>query len=211
MNLFDYLEYRDSLRSVHHASERAGASLAALHRSGAALPTAECGVVGEPLHTRIARAETRLRSLSGLDFVALFRDSVRQLAQRSDARLEQVMDPIHGSFGWDSVYYGADGCFYLYRFENCRRSDPGLDLGGFAADLLCFTLAHYNAEAYRVCSDKLLKHYNAEAEHRMDEVDLRCYMVLALCDRIERPDRRTPFSEDDLVTALKVAFRGGPD
>jgi hypothetical protein len=46
--------------------------------------------------------------------------------------------PIHGAFGWDAVVLDRNRHAYLYRFDQCRRSHPGLDLGGFLADLLRF-------------------------------------------------------------------------
>src|SRR5213078_3827988 len=106
---------------------------------------------------------------AGSDLVNRFRVCAQRILERSASRMKRTVAPIHGALGWDCIHYGVDGRFYLYRFERCRRSDPGLDLGGFAADLLCFTLASYNDEAYRVCRDELLKHYNAKAEQRTDE------------------------------------------
>ena len=103
-------------------------------------------------------------------------------------RRPQTLAPIHGALGWDSIRYGNDGEFYLFRFESCRWSDPRLDLGGFAADLLCFTLAAYNDAAYRLCSNAFLSKYNSKAEHPVSEDDLQPYIALALCERIQRTE-----------------------
>src|SRR5206468_592007 len=107
--------------------------------------------------------------------------------------------------GWDCICYGVDGSFYLYRFEKCRRSDPGLDLGGYAADLLCYMLDHCDDQAYRVCRDEFLTHYNAEAEDPMREEALHFYTVLALCERLRPRNRRNAH----LIAALGAALRGG--
>ena len=211
MNLSEYFVYRGNLSSVRHALERIGQTLAALHRSAAVLPDVEERVVGERLQARIVRADTTLRTLSfGADLVNRFRGSVRRLTERPGSWMRRAVAPIHGALGWDCIYYGVDGSFYLYRFENCRRSDPGLDLGGFAADLLCFTLDHYDDEAYRVCRDELLKHYNAEAEHTTGEDDLRIYTVLALCERLQLAQFCSKSAVEHLVKALAAALREEP-
>ena len=110
---------------------------------------------------------------------------------------------------WDCIHYGADENFYLYRFEGCRRSDPGLDLGGFAADLLCFTLADHEGGAYRICSDAFLSHYNSEAEHPMLEDDLCLYVVLVLSERLQRAAHRTKARAGELLAAVDAALRDG--
>jgi hypothetical protein len=207
MNLSEYFAYRGNLSSVRHALERIGQTLAALHRNPAVLPDIESGIVDEPVQARIARADATLRTLfSSSDLVNRFHGSVRCMNDRTGPPMWRAMAPIHGSLRWDCIYYGVDGRFYLYRFEQCRRSDPGLDLGGFAADLLCFTLDHYDDAAYRVCRNELLKHYNAKAEQRTGEDDLRIYTVLALCDRLQLAQPGTAASAQ-LIAALEAALR----
>jgi len=110
---------------------------------------------------------------------------------------------------WDCIRFGIDGKFYLYRFENCRRSNPGFDLGGFAADLACFTLARFDAGAYRLCRDAFLAHYNAEPEHLVGAEDLRLHTVLALCERLEPVRLGRNGSNGDFVSALDFALRDG--
>jgi len=205
MNLSEYLAYRGGLSSVRHAAERIGQTLAALHCSPARLPEVDSIDLRERFEARIADAETTLRTLSsGSGLANRFRAGVQRLTTRAGSWAR--LDPIHGSLGWDCIYYGVDARFYLYQFEKCCRSDPGLDLGGFAADLLCFTLDHYDDEAYRVCRDELLKHYNAKAEQRTGDDDLRIYTVLALCDRLELAQPGTTASAQ-LIAALEAALR----
>ena len=88
----------------------------------------------------------------------------------------------------------------------CRQADPGLDLGGFAADLLCFTLAHHDAEVFRICHDTLLSNYNANAEHSIDEDELRFHVAFALLERLQLAEPRKKAGARQLFGALNVAL-----
>jgi hypothetical protein len=207
MDLREYLICQDALGSVRHAAQRAGQSLSALHRSAVNVPGAEPRQMDQRLRTILARAETTLQKMGcEADLLNRFRQYVQRLQERQDAGTERTMTPIHGSLGWDCIHYGVDGRFYLYRFENCRLSDPGLDLGGFAADLLCFTLARYDSEVYRECTDELLKHYNAEARPRISAADLAVYTVIALCRRLTESELRPGADEMSLAAALRFSL-----
>src|SRR5207247_5741416 len=138
------------------------------------------------------RTTTDLQALAGgSDLVSCFRHWAKRIENAASSKQPRVLAPIHGAFGWDCVHYGVDGRFYLYRFETCRRSDPGLDLGGFAADLLRFTLVDLDEGAYRTCRDALLASYNQRAEHPMNQDELRFYIALALVERLQRAGSRT--------------------
>jgi hypothetical protein len=155
----------------------------------------------------VHRAEKNLETLpGGPDRVNLFRACAARIQEQAATRWQRNVAPIHGGLGWDCIHYSADGRFYLYRFESCRQSDPGFDLGGFAADLLCFTLADHNEEAYRTSLDTFLSNYNAEAEHPMDENDLRFYLALALVGRLGRAETRTRAEAGQGLAALDVAL-----
>jgi hypothetical protein len=205
MNLWEFLTFRGSLKSLRHRAERAGEALACLHRSQITLPRAETEFAEEELPAMIARTETNLQSLPrATELVRRFRTCVARLPEQPAFRRQQILAPIHGSFGWDCVHYGADGRFYLYRFETCRQSDPGLDLGGFAADLLCFTLVNYDAETYRAGHDAFLNNYNSNSEHPLDEDDLRFYIALALVERLQRAESHARLAQ--WLAALEVAI-----
>lgn len=207
MNLWEFLTFRSSLKSLRHRSERIGQTLAALHRSPIGLPGGETDPLGGGFQAIIARAEANLqRSPGGSDFVNRFLVCVRRIEQRAALRRQQTAAPIHGAFGWDCIHYGVDGRFYLYQFEMCRRSDPGLDLGGFAADLLCFTLANHDEATYRICIDALLNNYNVETEYPMDEDDLRLYTAFALCERLGRAKPGTNADTGQLLEALDAGL-----
>jgi anti-sigma regulatory factor (Ser/Thr protein kinase) len=201
MNLWEYLTYRSSLKSVSHAAERIGETLAVMHRSKVALHELGPDGGGGEFRAMVAHAETTLQTLpGGRELADRFRASVARLQQRSIA-------PIHGALGWDSIFCGVDSRFYLYRFETCRRSDPGIDLGGFAADLLCFTLVNYDEEAYGMCRNTFLSHYNSNAQHPMGTDDLRPYVTLALLERLQRTKRPTNADTEQRLRALDVALR----
>ena len=152
---------------------------------------------------RVSLAQGLLQALpGGSDLVSGFRDCVKRIENATPCRQSPVLAPIHGAFGWDRIHYGVDGRFYLYRFETCRRSDPGLDLGGFAADLLRFTIANHNEEAYRNCLDTFLSKYNAEAEHAMTRDNLRFYIARDLVERLGRVECRTKADAGNLLAAL---------
>jgi len=208
MNLWEYLACRRRPRSVRHFAERVAQTLSALHKSRVTVPGTERDG-GETLERAIARAETTVRAVLGSDFVNRFRMCVHASEARSALKMQRPRCPIHGAMAWDCIRFGIDGKFYLYRFENCRRSNPGFDLGGFAADLACFTLARFDAGAYRLCRDAFLAHYNAEPEHLVGAEDLRLHTVLALCERLEPVRLGRNGSNGDFVSALDFALRDG--
>ena len=204
MTLSEYLTYRGSFRALRKCAGKIGQALAALHGSPLVLPGGETDPLG--LQERVASAETNLQTLSaGSDLVNRFRLTFQRILQRAAFRPQQELTPIHGALSWDCIRYGVDGRFYLYRFETCRRSDPGLDLGGWTADLLCFTLANHDEEAYRVCLDHFLGTYNSEAAHPMSNEDLLDYTVLALVERLGRAGPSTHAGAGQLLAALDIA------
>jgi anti-sigma regulatory factor (Ser/Thr protein kinase) len=95
--------------------------------------------------------------------------------------------PIHGSFGWDSIVYDRNGEPYLFRFDQCRRSHPGLDLGGFLADLLRFHLAREQGspEFYSAAQDAFLDAYFGQRAPPWRD-DLPCFVTCALLQRLDR-------------------------
>jgi anti-sigma regulatory factor (Ser/Thr protein kinase) len=207
MNLWEYLAYRGDLKAIRHCAERTGRALAKLHRSRVVLRGAEPDPVEELFQPTIDQAETTLQTLPcGREFVNWFRASAQRRRQRAVFEWQRPLAPIHGSLGWDCIYFDALGGFYLYRFERCQRSDPGVDVGGFAADLLCFTLANHDETTYRICRDGFLSHYNSKAEHRMDEDDLRFYTALAMVERLRRAEPRTGVDAGQLLGALEAAL-----
>jgi anti-sigma regulatory factor (Ser/Thr protein kinase) len=208
LNLWEYLTHRRSLKSLCHAAERTGEALAGLHRSQIALRRMETDLMEERSRAMVGRAETNLRALPVVpDLMNHFGVCAERIQEWARLRQRRAVAPIHGALGWDCIHFGVNGRFYLYRFEASRRSDPGLDLGGFAADLLCFALVNHDDGAYRMCQDALLIQYNSGAEHPMSEADLGFYTALALIERLGRvpASRDTKVDVAGLLGALDVA------
>jgi hypothetical protein len=183
--------------------------LAGLHRSQIAFRGNETDLAEEGFKAMVARTTTALQGLPrGSALVSCFRAQVERIENAALRGKPRVLAPIHGAFGWDRIHYGVDGRFYLYRFETCQRSDPGLDLGGFAADLLCFTLSNHDESAYRSCLDAFLNEYNSEAEHRISAEDIRFYIPLALVERLQRTEPRTTAGLDQLLAGVDAALLG---
>ena len=209
VNLWEYQTQRPSLKSLHHAAERAGEALAGLHRSQIAFRGNETDLTEDGFKSMVSHTTTTLQSLpGGSDLAGCFLDCVKRIENAAPRRKPRVLAPIHGAFGWDRIHYGVDGRFYLYRFETCQRSDPGLDLGGFAADLLCFTLSNRDESAYRSCLDAFLNEYNSEAERSLSADDLRFYILLALVERLHRTELRTTARLDQWLAALDAVLLG---
>jgi anti-sigma regulatory factor (Ser/Thr protein kinase) len=208
MNLWEYLNYRESLNSLRHSAERIGQTLAGLHRSRVAFTGGTDDSAGMDLSAMLARVATKLETQNApRDLVDRFHSLVQRLHERELHGQPQRLVPIHGGFGWDCIHYGVDARFYLFRFEKCRQSYPGFDLGGYAADLLCFTLAAHDERAYRACTEILLNNYNTTAAHPVSADDLRSYVVLALAERLQRqaPDIETG-GDRQLLAALDSAL-----
>src|SRR6266542_3420800 len=218
MNLREYLTYRSTSKALRHSAERIGRGLAHLHRSRVVFgwssnlslspSTLKHGLQpGENFNAMVARAEKNLETLPvGPEPVNLFHVCAERIQEWAATRRQCIVAPIHGALDWDCIHYSADGRFYLYRFEMCRQSDPGLDLGGFAADLLCFTLARHDEEACRTSLDTFLSNYNAEAEQPMEENDLRFYIALALVESLGRSE---PLAREEVgprFEALDIAL-----
>jgi anti-sigma regulatory factor (Ser/Thr protein kinase) len=209
INLWEYLTHRRSVKALRHAAKRAGEALAGLHRSQIACRGSQTDLTEEGFEAMVARTTTALQTLpGGADLVSCFRDSAKQIENAAPSRHPRVLAPIHGAFGWDRIHYGVDGRFYLYRFETCRRSEPGLDLGGFAADLLCFALSNHDGSTYRSCLDAFLNEYNSGAEHSISAEDLRFYIPVSLAERLQRTELRTTASLDQLLAALDTVLLG---
>ncbi len=209
VNLWEYQTQRRSLESLHHAAERAGEALAGLHRSQIAFGGNETDLTEDGFKSMVSHTRTTLQSLpGGSDLAGCFLDCVKRIENAAPRRKPRILAPIHGAFGWDRIHYGVDGRFYLYRFETCQRSDPGLDLGGFAADLLCFTLSNRDESAYRSCLDAFLNEYNSGAERSLSADDLRFYILLALVERLHRTELRTTARLDQWLAALDAVLLG---
>jgi len=211
MNLCEFFTHHGRIKTLRRIAARVGLGLAKLHCSQVGFRGAEVDFVREELRTMVVRSENYLHTLAcGPDLVNRFHVAAQRIESRAAFDRERTLSPIHGALGWDCIHYGVDGRFYLYRFETCRWSDPGLDLGGFAADLLCFTLASYNEEAYRISLDAFLEEYNSEAARPMDKGDLLPYIALALVERLRRAEASAKADAGQLLAALDAVLTARP-
>jgi hypothetical protein len=115
-------------------------------------------------------------------------ERVQQIYDRLAARVATLKScervPIHGDLGWHSIVHG-DARFYLYRFDKCRCSHPGFDLGGFLADLLRFYLLRKKTDPdfYYAGREIFLETYFAGTPPSWHE-DLPFFMADALLLRL---------------------------
>jgi hypothetical protein len=205
MNLWEYLSLRRSHRALRRCARRIGSALAALHRCRVALRQVDEEFAEAPLAATVARAERSLQGLAwGGDLLDRFRSCARRL-QRSGLPEPRPVAPTHAALGWDSIYYGVDGRFYLYRFETCRRSDPALDLGAFNADLLNFAMARRDEEAYRLGRDAFLQGYLARGGRPIDPEQLGLYTALAITECLRETRGGALARREYLIKALGAA------
>jgi hypothetical protein len=91
-------------------------------------------------------------------------ERARALRDRLEAAAERVAPasaPIHGCLTWKNIVRSDDD-FYLTGLERCRRSHPGLDVGGFLADLRRFCLLGKDPDpaGHRAARDLFLGTYS---------------------------------------------------
>jgi len=203
LDFTDFVMYRGKLKALRHFVGKFGRMLARLHRSRIAFPPGEANVGATELQAMIAHVEATLHSLpSGSALPDRFCVALQRMQKTAAFDQPQPPVPIHGRLSWDCIRYGVDGDFYLYRFDSCRLSDPRLDLGGFLADLLCFTNATSDPALYRVSCEAFIRNYNSNAEYPVHEDALQPYVALALGQRLQPPDTSEGCETSDHETRL---------
>jgi hypothetical protein len=191
MNLWEYLEDRGSLKVVRDCAERVGQALALLHRSAVPIRTAEPRRLSDTFRLTCARVRSNLATLvHDKDFER----RVNTIMESISERLPQFETPelacTHGAMGWDCVHYAVDRGFYLYQFENCRLSQPELDLGGFLADFFLFSAIQSDEEILRTGRAAFLASYDALTGKPANPEILRTCTAIAFLDRLNRVLRR---------------------
>jgi hypothetical protein len=112
--------------------------------------------------------------------------SFRRLADRA-ASIQRVEPTfVHGALDWNAIVH-EEGRLYFYRFETCRRSHPGLDVGSLLADLRCFYLLRKKSDPrlYPLVRDVSLRNYFGGAPCSWQD-DLPFFTALALHERLRR-------------------------
>jgi hypothetical protein len=125
---------RADLPEVLEAMTTVGRALRALHGREPG-PEAEADLERE----RRELSEVRNHVLQGLppERTGRFEELFERLQARSAGLTDTPSVPGHGHFGWSCIQCGA-GRLYVLGFDAPGRSHPGLDVGGFLADLLRF-------------------------------------------------------------------------
>jgi hypothetical protein len=85
-------------------------------------------------------------------------------------------------------------------------ADWGLDIGGFLADLQCFTLAEFDEQVHRLGRDAFLSRYNS-AERPLSEESLRFYTAVALCERLARTETDAKCRAAEVRATLKSVLQ----
>jgi anti-sigma regulatory factor (Ser/Thr protein kinase) len=205
MNLWEYLADRGNPHVLQSTAERVGKALAELHQSQIAFSKFDSETVGERLQTLCARVTTHLDALrANTDLFRCAEVLVQRLQKRAAAEEptlhQRRLVPIHGALGWDCIYYGVDGRFYLQRFEACRPSYPELDLGAFLADLWLFSEGQRSREAYDMGMEALAEGYGSKSS-RSSAVG-NPHVALALLERMDRVLRRPGVSLSHLAVSI---------
>lgn len=204
MDLAEYAADREDPKLLARRAERVGQALATLHESGVSFPVVEPELLGERFRRTCARLRNGLAARgAGADSSSLLENVVRRIEARA-ATVRPRVAPIHGRFGLDRVQYGVDGCFYFYRFEDCRMSHAGLDLGGFLADLVL----QGDAETLRAGSDGLLAGYSSKRRREPAPPDPGLFVALALLERLDRGGPRSMPDADRLLRHCERSLEG---
>jgi hypothetical protein len=214
MNLWEYLDDRGSPKVLRGCAEQAGQALATLHQSHVPLRIAEARSLSERCRLRCARVTSNLAL--GFDFGLARR--VRVILESIEERFAMLesreLAPTHSALGWDCIHYGVDRGFYFYRFENCRLSHPGLDLGGFMADLLLFSATHSDEEASCIGREAFLGSYDALTSQPTSAETLRTCIAVALLDRLDhalcRLDPEPRLHADLVIGQCERVLKGAP-
>jgi hypothetical protein len=137
MDLREYVKKIFNFPKLAYVIRRVAGGLLALHQSAFAFEVNEG--LEETLERRRAAGKRIVTKLAQVSPQRVER--AHQIFNRFEERAAGLkgceLAPIHGAFGWNCILYG-DEKFYFYRFDKCRRSHPGFDVGGFLADLLRF-------------------------------------------------------------------------
>ncbi|MGH7494289.1 MAG: hypothetical protein ACREOO_18105 [bacterium] len=183
-DLQGYLEKVFDFQEAAKVIKMAAAGLHALHHSRIAPDAGEAVVdrlerhrpIVETAIARFAQASPRLAERA--------RQVLDRLMARAGVLKEYEQVPIHGALGWGSILY-SEGKFYFCHFEDCRRSHPGFDLGGYLADLLRFYTLRKKAdpEFYYSGREVFLETYFAGASAPWRE-DLSFFIAEALLLRL---------------------------
>ncbi|MGH7600428.1 MAG: phosphotransferase [bacterium] len=201
-DLRDYLKKVDDFQEVAEIIKMVAVALRALHQSTIALRIEETlddalgryRAAQERVIAKLAPANSQRSERARQFFI--------QLVGRAATLKKCERVPIHGAFGWDCILYG-DEKFYFYRFEECRRSHPGFDVGSFLADLRRFYLLRRKADQnfYHAGREFFLETYFAGDLPAWRE-DVPFFVASAMFLRLDRLLERPQQKWQDKVDAF---------
>ncbi len=201
-DLRDYLKKIDDFQKVAEIIKMIAVALRALHQSTIALRIEER--LDDALGRFRAAQERVIAKLApaGSQRVERVQQFFNQLVGRAATLKNYERVPIHGAFGWDCILYG-DEKFYFYRFEECRRSHPGFDVGNFLADLRRFYLLRRKADQnfYHAGREVFLETYFAGNPPAWRE-DVPFFVASAMLQRLDRLLERPEKKWEDKVDAF---------
>jgi hypothetical protein len=183
-----WLDRASTREEVTAAFHSVGEGLRRLHQSDVSPPPDD---TAPSEYERRTRAATNI--ISALAESPDLFERVRGLARDLERLAESIEDVatevlVHGSFGWECILR-VQNQFCLYRFDEARRSHPGLDVGGFLADIAIHE-ATQGAELADARHTFLDAYFARESPRWLD--DLPFFTAAAILPRIDRLLQRPP-------------------
>ncbi len=204
LNLRQYLKEAPDPLLVEELAESVGAFLRKFHAASLHPPECETwdGALGR-VTVAVKRAAERLPP--GKRRHERAAELLDALAGRGSSVPWAPTAPIHGNFGWKQVVR-SDDRFYLSDLDACRLSHPGLDVGGFLADLARFCLLGKDADPgrHRRARARFLAAYGADDPPAwIAQADF--FEALGLAARLDRLAERhdKPQKLDDVVDRVR--------
>ena len=186
-NYLKFLKKKGEFQDVLAAIKKVASGLSALHRSRISVEN------DEGLEEALQRFQAAKQSV--ID--TFLQTAMPQRAERVEnaflrfwerAAMLRPYDPvpIHGNFGWQAVLQ-SENRLYFYYFDESRLSHPGLDVGGFLADLLEYYVLDKDGleDRYLAGREAFLEEYFAGSEPAWRD-DLPFFLAGALLLRLKR-------------------------
>jgi hypothetical protein len=189
------------------------AGLFAMHGSRIDVQEESLGEALENRRTAMHRAVQRLAASSPRRAERLHEAWARFAEQAGRVKACEPAT-IHGDPGWNNILC-SEGRMQLFRFEQCRRSHPGFDVGALLADSVRYHLIGKKRDPalYAACREAIMKSYFARGDQPWrDQVDF--FIASALFTRLERllkrPEEKWQRKVDELLEQIASHLRAPP-
>jgi anti-sigma regulatory factor (Ser/Thr protein kinase) len=210
-DLREHLKKISAFKDVAKVVKMVALGLRAMHRSVIALAVEETLEDALERHRAAAKRIVTKLAQAGPQRVERVQHFFNHLVARAAALKSCEPAPIHGALGWNCILCEGKR-FYFYKFDNCRRSHPGYDAGGFLADLLRFYVLgkKRDEDFYRLGREIFLKTYFGDAPPSW-QADLPFFIAAALLLRLDhllqRPDEKWEPKLDALLEQCEGALQ----